>query len=164
VHGLAPYIYQSANHRPTPDLGQFTVPGAQCLYLVGPFMHPGGGVFGAGRATAMRMFDDLGMDFGAISSGGRQDLGVPATAKAIQADQSKSRLNGHMVLRGANDEELMNVESLERVGDELVIKGKSFGTMPMEARLDGPSARAGLKMLGLRQLAFLATLPFRKGR
>jgi phytoene dehydrogenase-like protein len=164
VHGLAPYIYQSANHRPTPDLGQFTVPGAQGLYLVGPFMHPGGGVFGAGRATAMRMFDDLGMDFGAISSGGRQDLGVPATAKAIQADQSKSRLNGHMVLRGANDEELMNVESLERVGDELVIKGKSFGTMPMEARLDGPSARAGLKMLGLRQLAFLATLPFRKGR
>ena len=164
VHGLAPYIYQSANHRPTPDLGQFTVPGAQGLYLVGPFMHPGGGVFGAGRATAMRMFDDLGMDFGAISSGGRQDLGVPATAKAIQADQSMARLNGHMVLRGANDEELMNVESLERVGDELVIKGKSFGTMPMEARLDGPSARAGLKMLGLRQLAFLATLPFRKGR
>jgi len=67
------------------------------------------------------------------------------------------------VLRGAADEELMHVESLERVGDELVIKGKSFGTMPMEARLDGPSARAGLKMLGLGKLAFLASLPFRGG-
>jgi hypothetical protein len=33
------------------------------LYLVGPFMHPGGGVYGAGRATAIRMFDDLGIDF-----------------------------------------------------------------------------------------------------
>jgi hypothetical protein len=55
------------------------------------------------------------------------------------------------------------VESLERVGNELVIKGKSFGTMPMEARLDASSARAGLKMLGASRLAFLATLPFRKG-
>jgi hypothetical protein len=31
---------------------------------VGPFQHPGGGVYGAGRATAIRMFDDFGMDFG----------------------------------------------------------------------------------------------------
>ncbi|MFO1337811.1 MAG: Plug domain-containing protein [Burkholderiaceae bacterium] len=46
---------------------------------------------------------------------------------------------------------------------ELVIKGKSFGTMPMQARLDAASARAGLKLLGVGKLAFLATLPFRKG-
>jgi hypothetical protein len=69
-----------------------------------------------------------------------------------------------MVLRGPADEELMSVESLERKGDELIIKGTSFGTMPMEARLDGPSARAGLKMLGLGNLAFLTTLPFRGRR
>ena len=56
----------------------------------------------------------------------------------------------------------MHVESMERAGNELLIKGKSFGTMPMEARLDPASARAGLKMLGLGKLAFLATLPFRK--
>ena len=37
VHGVAPYFYQSASHRPTPDLGQFTVPGVERLYLVGPF-------------------------------------------------------------------------------------------------------------------------------
>jgi hypothetical protein len=30
---------------------------------VGPFQHPGGGVFGAGRATAMKVFDDLKLDF-----------------------------------------------------------------------------------------------------
>lgn len=63
VHGVAPYFYQTAGHRPTPDLSQYTVPGVERLYLVGPFMHPGGGVYGAGRATAIRMFDDLKLDF-----------------------------------------------------------------------------------------------------
>ena len=59
VHGVAPFFYQSGGHRPTADLAQYTVPGVDRLYLVGPFMHPGGGVYGAGRATAMRMFEDL---------------------------------------------------------------------------------------------------------
>lgn len=67
-HGAAPFFYQSAGHRPTPDLGQYTVPGVERLYLVGPFQHPGGGVFGAGRATAIRMFDDLGLDFGRVAA------------------------------------------------------------------------------------------------
>ncbi len=45
--------------------GNYTVPGLDRLYLVGPFQHPGGGVFGAGRATAMKMFEALGLDFDA---------------------------------------------------------------------------------------------------
>jgi phytoene dehydrogenase-like protein len=67
VHGVAPFFYQSVAHRPTPDLGNFTVPGVERLYLVGPFMHPGGGVYGAGRATAMRMFDDLKLNFDKVA-------------------------------------------------------------------------------------------------
>ena len=67
VHGLAPYLHQFGSHRPTPALGQYTVPGLEAFYLVGPAQHPGGGVFGAGRGTAMKMFDDLGMDFDAIA-------------------------------------------------------------------------------------------------
>lgn len=67
LHGIAPYMYQSGSHRPTPDLGQNVVPGADRLYLVGPFQHPGGGVFGAGRATAMRMYEDLKLDFDKIT-------------------------------------------------------------------------------------------------
>jgi phytoene dehydrogenase-like protein len=66
VHGAAPYIYQSGAHRPTPALGLNTVPGVERLYLVGPFQHPGGGVFGAGRATAMKMCDDMKIDFDRI--------------------------------------------------------------------------------------------------
>jgi phytoene dehydrogenase-like protein len=63
LHGIATSTYQSGAHRPTPDLGQFTVPGLERFWLVGPFQHPGGGVFGAGRATAMKMFETLGMNF-----------------------------------------------------------------------------------------------------
>ncbi|WP_273808260.1 MULTISPECIES: phytoene desaturase family protein [unclassified Pseudomonas] len=156
LHGVAPYFYQSAGHRPTPDLGQFTVPGVDRLFLAGPFQHPGGGVYGAGRATAIKMFEQLGMDFGAVSSGVREDLPPPVS-------QSPTTREG-MVLRGTADEELMHVESIRRVGDELVIKGKSFGTLPMEARLDGATTRAGLKMLSVKDMAFLATLPFRKAK
>jgi len=63
LHGIATATYQSGAHRPIPELGQYTVPGLDRFYLVGPFQHPGGGVFGAGRATAMKMFEALGMDF-----------------------------------------------------------------------------------------------------
>lgn len=63
LHGVASTSYQYGAHRPTPDLGMNVVPGCDRLYLVGPFQHPGGGVFGAGRAAAMRMCEDLKIDF-----------------------------------------------------------------------------------------------------
>jgi phytoene dehydrogenase-like protein len=63
LHGIATTSYQSGSHRPTPELGQYRVPGVERLYLVGPFQYPGGGVFGAGRATAQVMSDDLNIDF-----------------------------------------------------------------------------------------------------
>jgi phytoene dehydrogenase-like protein len=63
LHGIATTTYQSGAHRPTPELGQYRVPGVERLYLVGPFQHPGGGVFGAGRATAQVLFEDIGVDF-----------------------------------------------------------------------------------------------------
>ena len=66
LHGIAPYMYQSGSHRPTPELGHNTVPGVERLYLVGPFQHPGGGVFGAGRATAMKMCEDLKLNLDKI--------------------------------------------------------------------------------------------------
>ena len=66
LHGIAMPSYQSGAHRPTPELAQFVVPGTDALYLVGPFQHPGGGVFGAGRATAQRLCEDLKIDFAKI--------------------------------------------------------------------------------------------------
>jgi hypothetical protein len=68
-----------------------------------------------------------------------------------------------MKLVGLDKGELMTVSALERDGQDLVIKGKVFGTMPMTARLTPDQARAALKLLNLRTLLFLLTLPFRRG-
>ena len=88
LHGIATTTYQSGAHRPTPELGQYRVPGVERLYLVGPFQHPGGGVFGAGRATAMVMAEDLGIEFDGIARGmkiyaadkSRADAGQPRSS------------------------------------------------------------------------------------
>ncbi len=58
--------------------------------------------------------------------------------------------------------ELMTVSKIERKGNELVLKGKAFGTMPMNARLRPEDARAALKLLTPGIIFFLLTLPFRK--
>jgi phytoene dehydrogenase-like protein len=70
LHGVASTTYQYGAHRPTPDLGSNVVPGCERLYLVGPFQHPGGGVFGAGRAAAMRACEDLKLDFSKVGARG----------------------------------------------------------------------------------------------
>lgn len=70
VGGVSKAFYQIGGHRPTPELSQYAVPGAEGLYLAGTFMHPPGGVTGGGRATAIRICDDLNIDFTAISETG----------------------------------------------------------------------------------------------
>lgn len=63
VNGISKIFYQTQGHRPTPSLAQYAVPGAEGLYLAGCFMHPAGGVTGGGRATAMKIFNDMKLDF-----------------------------------------------------------------------------------------------------
>ena len=60
--GIGMFQHQLLGRRPTPRLAQYAVPGADGLYLTGPFMHPGGAVTGGGRATAMKIMEDLMMD------------------------------------------------------------------------------------------------------
>lgn len=62
VMGLGTFADQFIGGRPIADFSQFRVPGIKDLYLCGPFMHPGGGVTGGGRAVAMRVMHDRGMD------------------------------------------------------------------------------------------------------
>ncbi|HET8705420.1 MAG TPA: NAD(P)/FAD-dependent oxidoreductase, partial [Pseudomonadales bacterium] len=62
IFGIGNFIHQYLGRRPTPALAQYAVPGAKGLYLAGPFMHPGGAVTGGGRATAMKVMEDLKMD------------------------------------------------------------------------------------------------------
>ena len=67
-----------------------------------------------------------------------------------------------MKLYGADKRELMTVSRVERNGNLLVIKAKVFGTMPLTAILTPAEVREGLKLLGLRGIVFLLTMPFRR--
>ena len=64
--GSAMYLYQMMGMRPTPELSNYRVPGADGLYLCGPAMHPGGGITGGGRPVAIRVLEDLGIDYSNI--------------------------------------------------------------------------------------------------
>ncbi len=68
-----------------------------------------------------------------------------------------------MKLQSTDGSELLTVNALERDGNSLLIKGKVFGAMPMNARLNPEAARAALKLLTPRLILFLLTLPFRRG-
>ncbi|HKY90611.1 MAG TPA: NAD(P)/FAD-dependent oxidoreductase [Nevskiaceae bacterium] len=61
IFGIGTFLNQFLSYRPTPELGQYAVPGVDGLYLAGPVLHPGGGVTGGGRAPAIRILTDLGV-------------------------------------------------------------------------------------------------------
>lgn len=67
-----------------------------------------------------------------------------------------------MKILDANNKELMRVGSLSREGNNLVIKGKIFGAMPMVAKLTPEEARAALRLLDFKLVWFLLTILFLK--
>jgi hypothetical protein len=67
-----------------------------------------------------------------------------------------------MKIYGADNREMMDITSLERDGDQLVIRGKIFGAMPLTAKLRPEESRAALKLLNFRTALFLLSLPFRR--
>lgn len=69
-----------------------------------------------------------------------------------------------MKIRAADKSELMQVSKIERKGNDLVLKGKVYGTMPMTATLSPEEARAFLKLLTPGLAWFILTLPFRKSK
>jgi phytoene dehydrogenase-like protein len=62
IFGIGTSGGQILGRRPTPALANYRLPKIAGLYLTGPFMHPGGTVTLGGRATAMVMYQDLGID------------------------------------------------------------------------------------------------------
>ena len=69
IAGLGFQFFHTGGLRPLPELAQFAVPDVESLYLCGPFMHPGGGIFGVGRPTAIKVCEDLGIDFDSVVAG-----------------------------------------------------------------------------------------------
>jgi len=66
-----------------------------------------------------------------------------------------------MKLYSQDGSELMEISAIQRKGNQLVIKGKVFESMPMSARLDPTEARKGLRLLNARVILFLLTFLFR---
>jgi hypothetical protein len=66
-----------------------------------------------------------------------------------------------MKLYGSDRRELMTISRIERDGNQLVIKAKVFGTMPMTANLTPADVREGLRLLRWSGILFLLTMPFR---
>ena len=67
-----------------------------------------------------------------------------------------------MKLLDANHGELMSVTALDRDGNELLIKGTIYGTMPMTARLRPEEARKVFGLLNVRIFLFLLSMMFRR--
>ena len=59
-----------------------------------------------------------------------------------------------MKLYAQDNSVLMEISAIERQGNNLVLKGKVFGSMPMTARLKPEEARKGLKLLGFKLVLF----------
>ncbi len=66
-----------------------------------------------------------------------------------------------MKLYAPDNSVLMEISALERKGNELIVKGKVFGSMPMTAKLRPEEARKGLKLIGFKLAFFLLTFLFR---
>jgi hypothetical protein len=66
-----------------------------------------------------------------------------------------------LTLYSVDNSKLMEVEALERSGNELLIKGKVFGAMPMTARLTPAEARKGLRLVNFKLGLFLLTFLLR---
>ncbi|HTT01405.1 MAG TPA: hypothetical protein VMG11_04890 [Steroidobacteraceae bacterium] len=69
-----------------------------------------------------------------------------------------------MKLYSQDNSELMRIDAIQREGDELIIKGKVFGAMPMTAKLRPDEARSALKLLDAKLVLFLLTFLFRRSR
>lgn len=73
----------------------------------------------------------------------------------------KAKKKKEMTIYDGQNNALMSVKRLEKDGNDLVIRGKIFGAMPMAARLTPEDARAALKLLDFKTIIFLLTILFR---
>jgi len=187
-HGLGTYLFQGGSNRPIAELSNYTVPGVAGLYLCGPFMHPSGGVFGGGRATAIKMFQDLGLDFQKVAAADRVTLqrktgfekkagpdapvaprataaaagAAAAGAAAAVSTPKDAQSMQDVVLYGADGERMISISSLEPCAGGLQINGRIYGTVPLLATLRPEDLRRCLGLLRWRLIPFLFGMLFRR--
>lgn len=68
-----------------------------------------------------------------------------------------------MKLYNSDGTELLTITAIEPMGDNLIIKGNIFGTMPINAQLRPKEARAAFKLISIRKIvAILRMLLLRR--
>jgi hypothetical protein len=67
-----------------------------------------------------------------------------------------------VIIHGVDKSKLMEIAQFSCDGGQLQFKGKIMGAMPITGVLLPSQARAFFKMLGLKTLLFMLTLPFRR--
>ena len=138
LHGIATATYQSGAHRPTPDLGR--IHGARSRAVLS------GGTVPASRRRRVRRGARHGDD-------------------DVRDARHRFREAGtrQVKLHSTDGSELLTVNALERDGNSLLIKGKVFGTMPMNARLkpDGCARGAEAADAATRLVSADAAVPQR---
>jgi hypothetical protein len=69
-----------------------------------------------------------------------------------------------MKLHTPEGRELMDVQSVERDGDVLVVRGVIMGTMPARAVIRPDQLRAAFRLLSIRLILGILALLFRRSR
>lgn len=69
-----------------------------------------------------------------------------------------------MKINDTASKELMTVSAIARDGNNLVVKGKIFGTMPMTAKLTPEEARKAFRLVDAKLVFFLLTFLFRSSK
>lgn len=69
-----------------------------------------------------------------------------------------------MKLYSPDGSELMQIHSLERDGQVLLLKGTAFGAMPIVAQLRPEEMRGGLRLLNVKLVTFLLGMLLRRRR
>ena len=63
IMGIAMTANQLMGARPTPELSQYQIPGIERLFLTGCTTHPGGLATLGGRASAMKIYKEMGIPY-----------------------------------------------------------------------------------------------------
>jgi hypothetical protein len=98
------------------------------------------------------MFEHLGMDFAQVA----------ATEARSTATTSLPARTDAVTLYGPADEDVMTIQSIDRAGDDLVIQGKAYGTMPLTVKLRPEQARGLMKLVRFSWISYLFAFLFRR--
>jgi hypothetical protein len=130
----------------------------------------GGGVYGAGRATAIRMFEQLGMNFektfdgdgsGGVNGKPARTVSLGSAGAPVDA-AAAAPADDSVTLYGPADEDLLVIRSIEREGNSVVVKGQAYGSMPLMSTLRPEQVRRLFKLLKLPLIPFLISFLFRR--